>query len=217
MKEFKLIYLSWRPGSGHGRHLVGVLKRTAAGASFKYLPKNLAAAQEKGFTSYVEFPDLEAEYTENVVETFGSRLMKQERVDVAGFLRFWEVNESDREDKFYMLGRTQGLLPTDNFEFLANYHSKKGLVFITDLAGLSKHNVPAGSIKSGDQLSWKFDFNNEVDKKAIKVFKDDLFVGYVKRVHCNVFHEGNASKLKLVVKGVEQNGTIKRVFVRVSF
>ena len=80
MREFRRIYLSWRQGSGHRRHIVGVLKRSATtGGGFSYFKDQVKISQTAGFIPYAEFPEIEKMYIENVIESFGARLIKQER------------------------------------------------------------------------------------------------------------------------------------------
>jgi hypothetical protein len=216
MKEIGHIYLSWREGLGKRRHIVGVLKRNATlGVRFSYIKDGVEAAKKDGFSPYTEFPDFDKEYTENVLEVFGQRIMKSERSDISDFYDFWEIDTKYKDDKFYLLAHTQGLNPTDNFEFLADYNPSKGLRFLTDLASLSTLKLPADIIRPGDILTYKLEPYNEFDNKAVKVFKGDVEVGYIKKIHSRVFYKQKSSILKLHVKAVEQNGVIKRVFVKV--
>ena len=216
MKEIGYIYLSWREGIGKRRHIVGVLKRNATlGVRFSYIKNRIEAAEKDGFSPYTEFPDFDKEYTENVVEIFGQRIMKSERSDISDFYDFWEIDTKHKDNKFYLLAHTQGLNPTDNFEFLADYNPNKNLRFLTDLANLSKLRLSTDSVKPGDILTYKLESNNEFDDKAVKVFKDDKEVGYIKKIHSRVFHKQKGTLLKIVVKAVEQNGIIKRIFVKV--
>jgi hypothetical protein len=216
MKELGHIYLSWREGLGKRRHIVGVLKRNAtSGVRFTYIEEGVRKASNDGFSPYTEFPDLDREYKDNVLDVFGQRIMKSERSDIADFYDFWEIDRKFVDDKFYLLAHTQGLNPTDNFEFLADYNPIKGLRFLTDLASLSGLKLPAGSIKTGDLLTYKLESENQFDNKAVKVFKDEMVVGYIKKIHSRVFHKQKGKFLKLEVKDVEQNGVIKRVFVKV--
>ncbi len=216
MKEIGHIYLSWREGLGKRRHIVGVLKRNATlGVRFSYIKDGVEAAKKDGFSPYTEFPDFDKEYTENVLEVFGQRIMKSERSDISDFYDFWEIDTKYKDDKFYLLAHTQGLNPTDNFEFLADYNPSKGLRFLTDLASLSTLKLPADIIRPGDILTYKLEPYNEFDNKAVKVFKGDVEVGYIKKIHSRVFYKQKNSILKLHVKAVEQNGVIKRVFVKV--
>lgn len=216
MKEIGRIYLSWREGLGKRRHIVGVLKRnTAEGVRFSYIQKGVKRAEEDGFSAYTEFPDVNKEYTENVLDVFGQRIMKSERSDISDFYDFWEIDSKHKEDKYYLLAHTQGLNPADNFEFLADYNPNKQLRFLTDLAGLSVNKLKADTVKRDDILTYSLESNNEFDDKAVKVFKGDIEIGYIKKIHSRVFHKKNGERLKLVVKAVEQNGVIKRVFVKV--
>jgi hypothetical protein len=216
MKEIGHIYLSWREGLGKKRHIVGVLKRNSTlGIRFSYIKKGVEDAIKDGFSPYTEFPDFDKEYAENALEIFGQRIMKSERSDISDFYDFWEINTKFKDDKFYLLAHTQGLNPTDNFEFLADYNPKKDLRFLTDLACLSKLKLSADSVKSGDILTYKLESDNEFDGKAVKVFKGEYEVGYIKKIHSRVFYKQKGSIVKLVVKAVEQNGVIKRIFVKV--
>ncbi len=216
MKEIGHIYLSWREGLGKRRHIVGVLKRNATlGIHFSYIKKGIEEAKKNGFSPYTEFPDFDKKYTENVLEVFGQRIMKSERSDISDFYDFWEIDIKYKNDKLYLLAHTQGLNPTDNFEFLADYNPNKSLRFLTDLASLSTLKLPTDSIKSGDVLTYKLEPNNKFDNKAVKVFKGDKEVGYIKKIHSRVFYKQKSGFLKLVVKAVEQNGVIKRIFVKV--
>jgi hypothetical protein len=216
MKELGHIYLSWREGLGKRRHIVGVLKRNATlGVRFSYIKKGVDSAEKDGFSPYTEFPDFNKEYTENVLEVFGQRIMKSERSDISDFYDFWEIDTKYKLDKFYLLAHTQGLNPSDNFEFLADYNPNKNLRFLTDLAGLSALKLKANSVTPGDVLSYKLESDNEFDDKAVKVFKGNKEVGYIKKIHSRVFYKQKGSLLKLVVKAVEQNGVIKRIFVKV--
>jgi hypothetical protein len=218
MKEFRDIYLSWRQGSGHRRHIVGVIKRNATkGIRFYYFKDRVEKAKEVGFIPYAEFPEIDKEYTENVIESFGTRLIKQERADISDFYTFWEVNEKYKEDKFYLLGHTQGFLPTDNFEFLADFYPVNDLKFLTDLAGVSHLKLPVDSVLVGDKLQFECEYQNEVDPQAIKISKNGLQIGYIKKIHANVFHKNHGKDLNVTVKAVDKNGFIKRIFVKVSF
>jgi len=217
VKELGHIYLSWRKGQGGRRHIVGVLKRSATkGVRFAYLKDRVEDAKKEGFAPYPEFPDLSKEYTENVVEAFGQRIIKSERSDIKDFLDFWEIDAKYKDDKFYLLAHTQGLSPTDNFEFLVDYNPTRSLRFLTDLASLSVLNLPAGTVVSGDVLTYQLEKDNQYDPYAVRVFKGDTPVGYIKKIHNRVFHKNGSGAFKLIVKAIEQNGTIKRIFLKVA-
>src|SRR4051812_6501932 len=117
MNEFDKIYLSWRKGQGERRYIVGILEKIPDNKYvFSYDKNGVEKAIKDGFTPYTEFPKIEASYNGNVLDIFGQRLIRQERPDIQKFYDFWEIDSQYKDNKFYLLGHTQGLLPTDNFE-----------------------------------------------------------------------------------------------------
>ncbi|HCN83724.1 MAG TPA: hypothetical protein DIT07_08890 [Sphingobacteriaceae bacterium] len=214
--SFGYIYLSWRKGNGYSRHIVGVIKINSSGNSkFAYISHAVKEARSDGFTPYTEFPDLDKEYTENVLEIFSQRLIKSERGDISTFLDFWEIPHKYADDKLYLLAHTQGWLPTDNFEFLADFNPTKKACFVTDLAGLTRLSIPSDRIAINDILTFKTIPMKE-DKYAVQVYKDDLFLGYIKKIHNRIFYKKTSHKLKIKVKAIEKNGILKRVFLKIS-
>jgi hypothetical protein len=216
MKAIGNIHLIWRPGKGSRRISVGTIKKsTLEGIRFQYNQEGVEQAKKLGFVHYEGFPDTDKVYTENVIEIFGQRLMRSERPDLKDFYDFWNVDLSKKEDKFYMLAFTQGLLPTDNFEFLADFNAVNNLSFVTEITNLSEAQILSDKVSTGDVLRYELEPNNLYDKKAVKVFKEALYLGHIKLVHCKVFHKTN-KQFNLIVQGVEKNGVLKRVFVKAS-
>jgi len=211
------IYLAWRKGKGSRRIVVGVIKNNATeGTRFNYISEGVTEATKYGFTPYEGFPNIDKTYTENVVSIFGQRIMRSERNDIDDFYDFWKIDKDYKDDLYYMLAYTQGLLPTDNYEFLADFSPKKGLSFISEISGLSTLKLKSDAIKEGDILTYKQEPTNQYDRDAVKLYHGDLFVGYVKRVHNKVF-----SKIlhipQIVVHRVEKNGKINRVFIHIKY
>ncbi|MDI1233106.1 MAG: HIRAN domain-containing protein [bacterium] len=218
MQEFDKIYVVWRKGAGERRTAVGELIKTPEGKHiFKYYSDAIKLQKEEGFTPYTEFQDLSKEYNGNVAEIFGQRLTKSDRPDITSFYKFWEVDSDKANDKFYLLGKTQGLVPTDNFEFLAEYKLIPNLHFLTEIAGLSKMQVPKGTLQIGDLLRYELEPTNQRDSSAVKVFKGNQHLGYIKKYHNKVFHEANKDDLKISVSAIDQNGVLKRVFIKVTY
>lgn len=222
MKQIANIYVAWRRGPGHRRYLIGKIRHSVTdGITFSYLAEGVNDAQKEGFTPFTEFPNIDRgqdnPYKSDVIKIFGQRLLKSERLDAAEFYEFWDISPGTKHTRYYLLAKTQGLLPTDNFEFLADYNPVKGLSFITDLAGLSHLQLSNDSISVGDELDWEFEEDNPIDQRAIKVYKKQLHIGYIKKVHSEVFHKKSKYRLKIKVKALEKNGKINKVFVLVSF
>lgn len=218
MRTIGNIYLTWRKGRGSSRKCVGVIKSNANnGVTFSYIREGVLEVEKEGFTPYVDFPDVTKVYSDNVLDIFGQRLIKIERPDSQKYLDFWSINNEYKENKYYLLAHTQGLLATDNFEFLADYNPVKGLCFISEICGLSYTDPSIDIISEGEELKWKYNKSNKFDSKAVEVYKGDFYLGNVKLVHCNVFHKPGGNKLKIKVKSIEKNGHINRVFINISF
>ena len=212
------IHLSWRKGKGSRRKIVGVLKRTATnGITFHYLKDGCEDAKKEGFSEYPGFPlSYTKIYREDDLDIFSLRLISNDRKDNLKLLKFWEAEGVT--DKFDLLALTQGLLPTDNFEFLGLFNPAKGFKFVTDLAGLSHIELERGSIAIGDKLTYEFEYSEKAySKKAVKVFKNDIHVGYIKNIHNNIFLKLALNSFLLTVKDIEQNGIIKNIFVLVHY
>lgn len=219
MKRYiKQIYLIWRRGRNDSRIKVGVItKNQTEGVKFKYISSGVKDAIEKGFNMYPDFPNPDIEYKNNVLETFAQRLTNTERGDIQKYYDYWEILPSLRNNKFYVLAQTQGLLSTDNFEFLAEYYPVKGLRFTSEICGLTKRQLPSGTLTIGESLIWKLEKNNIYDKYAVHLYKKDgQEVGYVKAIHSKVFHDSKYKRFEVKVKSLEQNGHINRAFITVS-
>lgn len=216
MKAIGNIQLIWRSGKGSRRISIGTIKKNETdGVRFQYNASGVEQAKKLGFEHYEGFPDTKKVYFENVLQTFGQRLIKSERTDSKEFYDFWNIDISKSKHKFYMLAFTQGLLPTDNFEFLADFNPVKNLSFVTEITNLTEAQILSDKVSIGDVLKYVLEPENEYDRNAVKVFKNDLFLGRIKLIHCNVFHK-TKKIFKLEVQGVEKNGVLKRVFVKAS-
>lgn len=217
MKAIGKIYLAWRKGRGSRRNIVGVIHKNATeGVRFEYLKAGVLRAMEDGFTPYIDFPEIEKIYTENVLEIFGQRLIKTERTDSQRYLDFWDIDPKYKEDKYYLLAYTQGMLSNDNFEFLAEFLPVKNLKFVSEICSLSHQNLQSGILSVGDKLTYELDFTNQNDRFAVKVKKGNQLIGYVKMVHSRVFHK-TKYPLQIKVKSIDHNGTINRVFIEISY
>lgn len=216
MSKIGNIFVVWRKGPGSRRIPVGVIKRNISeGTRFEYIKENLEEAKQVGFIPYTGFPDTTKKYTENVIEIFAQRLSKSERNDLSEFYDFWRVDRNRKTDSYYMLSQTQGFLPIDNFEFLTDFNPVKGLNFITEIAGLSKTKVSSNKLSVENKLSYELEPNNEFDNFAVKVYKRDLFIGYVKLIHSKIFYK-TKSKVNIRVHHIEKNGVLKRVFIEIK-
>ena len=214
--EIKRLYLIWRKGRGSSRIKVGEIKMKSSGFTFSYIKDGVSKAISDGFSMYPDFPDPNKEYKENVLDIFSSRLTNPERSDTQKYYDFWGIDKDMAKDKFYLLAHTQGILPTDNFEFVAEYHPVKGLSFVSEICGLTNRKLKSDTLSIGDSLDWKLEPDNKFDKNAVHLYKDGIDIGYVKSIHCNVFHSSKRKDFSVKVKSIEKNGFIKRAFISIQ-
>ena len=163
-----------------------------AGSYFQYDRPEVEKAKQEGFAPYTEFPVVEQVYNGNVLDIFAQRLIKSERPDIQNFYSFWEIEPQFKDDKFYLLGHTQGLRYLQStFEFLADYNPVAGLHFLTEIAGLSAYQLPIETLLRRRRfLRFEIDKDeiNMIKKPGVKIFKaGEKEVGYVKKIHCRVF------------------------------
>ena len=212
--KIREIIVTWRKGRGSRRIPIGIVRKNETeGMSFRYIPEGVEQAKTDGFVCYPDFTDTSRVYNQNVQQVLAHRLNSPERPDIDKYYEFWEIPENSRNDVFRMLAYTQGQLPTDNFEFLALYYSVSGVHFVSEITGFSENPLETGSIYEGCMLDWKLERNNEFDKKAVVLYYDGEKVGYVKKLHNDVFHLRNSKSLKVKVKKLEQNGHVKKAYI----
>ncbi len=213
-KFFGNIFLCWRPKVGERRIKVGVLHQSSNGLTFRYTEEAKKAAEQSGFTPYAGFPNLNETYTQNVLEIFSQRLTRSERPDIDKYYAFWRIAPEYRNDKLYLLAKTQGLLASDMFEFLADYNPVQGLDFVSEVSSLSHSKLHSDFLSNGDVLEYKKEPENEQDKYAIALYKGNQKIGYVKKVHNMVFHKTNRP-IRVEVISTETNGHLNRAYIRI--
>lgn len=171
-----------------------------------------------GFEPYADFPDLEKTYNCNVLDVFALRLLKSERPDIQRYYDFWEIDDEHKEDKFFLLAQTQGIVATDNFEFLADYFPVKGLSFVSEICDFNT-DTPAKGLRIGDELQWELDsFTKDADYPIVTVRKGNRMIGNIKVIHNRVFSKNRGShRISVRVKSIEATNTRTRIFVKIGF
>lgn len=205
----------WRAGHGNRRIVIGEFSRNASdGISFQYDQNNVEKAEAFGFSRYPDFPDLEKVYTKGVLEVISHRLIQIQNPQNNRHLNFWEADKPEY-DTFDRVAFTQGLLPTDNFEFLGVYNPSPGFSFISDLSGVSFQELDPSILHEGDRVRYEFETNNDFDSRAVIVkSQNGLKLGYVKTVHNQFIHR--AKSIRMTVKSITKNGIIKKIYVKIS-
>jgi predicted thioredoxin/glutaredoxin len=70
-------------------------------------------------------------------------------------------------------------------------------------------------LNENDELQWLYDKDNEYDKRAVKILKNNTLLGYVKIIHSCAFYKKGGENLKIKVKSIDKNGKLNRVFIKV--
>ena len=207
------IIVIWREGKGKDRIPIAIVKNDGNNTVFKYIEDGVDCARRNGFVCFPDFPVINKVYDKNVLNALSQRVNNRERSDIEEYYNFWEIPSDARKDTFLMVAYTQGILPTDNFEFLAEYSSVEGVRFVSEITGLTKNKLDNNCISEGDELEWRCEPENESDNMAVALYKENRKLGYVKRIHNQVFHLRDCDKLKVKVKKIEHNGHISRVLI----
>lgn len=209
------INLVWRAGTGNRRTVIGEFFRSASeGVSFRYDQENVKKAEASGFSRYPDFPDLNKTYSKGVLEVISQRLIQVQNPQNNRHLSFWEADKEEY-DVFDRVAFTQGLLATDNFEFLGVYNPSPGFSFISDLSGVSFQELDPSMVEEGDRVLFAFEPTNDFDSRAVVVKTlSGLKLGYIKTVHNLFIHR--AKSVRLTVKSISKNGTVKKIYLRIS-
>ena len=199
--KFDKIYLCWRPQRGTSRIIIAEITKSTEGVCFSYIKDGIKKASKDNFLGYPGLP-LERNFYDDIMPILSRRIINTARTDINSLLDFWEIDIEDKDDKFYLLGMTQGLMSNDNFEFLADYKYSADLKFVTDLAGIAFCDIDSQGLNIGDFLDYELDPSNPHDCLAVKVYKQGHKVGYIKAVHSRVFHEYVDKKIKIQIKDI---------------
>ena len=219
---FNKIYLMWRLGIGSRRIIIGELSDFKNGnLKFSYIEDGVNEAIEISDKNFKGYPGLDLSKPsfdpELIKSLFFSRLVSTKRQDAKELLSFWLVEGNRISDQLYILAKTQGLLPTDNFEFVANYYSNQRCPFVTDIAGLSASDFDLATLEEGNYLSFELEQGNEYDKNAVAVYYKENKIGYIKQGHNIAFKRKDKSKVTIRVHKIIITPKIKKLYVRIDF
>lgn len=215
--NIKTIYVAWRAGKGNRRIIVGKIKSNASRTLFEYIKSGVEEAREFGFVCFPDFPEIDRQYDKNVLRVLSQRFNNPERTDINDYYKFWEIPLKMAKHPIRVLALTGGSLPTDNFEFLADFYGSKDILIITELTGLSHNLLPNDLLEEGDELEWVTEPNNQYDRYAVAVYKNNIRIGYIKKIHNRLFYTKGAPKIRIQVRHIERNGHINKVYLLVMY
>lgn len=217
--HIRKIYLSWRPGSGDRRFIVGLFQRNMVeGITFRYLEPERSLANKMGFCNFPGLSDLNKTYTEQdgIDSIVKNRIINLNRPDSKKLLSFWEAI-NPKYDSFDILGLTQGWTPTDNFEFLGVFFPEKGFSFVTDLASVKKRNLDATDVEDSKYFRYEREPDNPYDSDAVKIYNSSgVLLGYIKKIHNKFFYQLRDLRPDITLKVIENNNIVKKIFLKIS-
>ncbi|WP_445725499.1 HIRAN domain-containing protein [Flavobacterium sp.] len=83
------------------------------------------------------------------------------------------------------------------------------------MAALSHLKLATDCVNIGDKLRFELEPENKVDKSAVKIFKNSVCIGYVKRGHNLFFHKVKNEEIDIRVTNLEKNGKMKQIYFSV--
>ncbi len=215
----KTINLTWQPSLHNTRYVVGMLTRELGRYSFAYVPgKDLNDAQKLGFKGYPAFPHFDQTYTQNVIESFGSRIPPRSRSDFKTILKMWEIDDENISD-FDFLAITGGQLATDLFLFVDPHNEKMPTTFLARVAGFVHHiDVPvAKQMAVGESLSFIPEDGNKYDPFAVHVAHSGRQIGYLNKIHARRVRQAltEGAHISGQLSHLDVNGVVNLVLARI--
>ena len=173
------LYLIWKDPQSRLRYKVGILKKSDK-FEFRYTD-NVKECIDKGFDLLVSFPDVNKKYvSDKLFPEFLSRIPGPTRVDIDEILKKYNLKDYDA---FELLKRSGAKTSLDMLEFIDPILNLRGKNITREfyIAGTryycSEDNED--KINIGDKVVLLQEPNNKIDKYAIKMEINDIFVGYV--------------------------------------
>ncbi|MFC1521902.1 HIRAN domain-containing protein [Elusimicrobiota bacterium] len=214
-------YLTWRNEPHATHYVVGELARLGNSRyCFKYSAgSDLDEARKRGFKGHPAFKlNLKQKYTKNALEVFAARLPGRNRGDFKDFLGYWEIDNPDI-DEFALIAITGARLATDSFEFIAPYGDLENCTFLSELAGVVyAGDLKGGSFGEGASVKFQREPTNPKDIHAVQVYCDDIFLGYIKKVHACAVSKAIDNDIPVAAKihRLVQNGVIRSILLSIS-
>lgn len=199
------LYLIWKNPQTRLRHIVGTLKKSDK-YEFQY-SKDIKQCQKEGFDLLVSFPDINKKYVSNkMFPEFLSRIPGPTRVDIDEILKKYKL---DLYDDFELLKKSGAKTSLDTLEFIDPILNLRGKNITREfyIAGTRYYckRDNEEKINKGDNVILKVETDNKIDKNAIKMEINNIFVGYVPKYYSEIINKyltkkGNNYICKLIEK-----------------
>lgn len=174
------LYLIWKNPQTRLRHIVGTLKRNDK-YEFQYSNDAQNCQEKNGFNLLVSFPDINKKYvSDKMFPEFLSRIPGPTRIDIDEILEKYGLTSYD---DFELLKKSGAKTSLDTLEFIDPILNLKSKNITREfyIAGTRHYCTKDNEekIQKGDNVVLIPENTNEVDKNAIKMEINNIFVGYV--------------------------------------
>ncbi len=201
IEPMKLL-MTWRQSLDNldrTRYVVAELNRADGNVSLKYLVNSddFQKAKQLGFEGYPAFQDTNKIHDVGVLDALMRRLPPRTRGDFQEYLEGFRIKPNAKFSDFALLGYTAAKLPSDRFAIINPFDRVNGQIeFLLEAAGYRFMNTPGAEINIDDLARFQEEsqiINGKLEN-TIKIFVNDLHIGYVTRALLPTFHEWIANK-----------------------
>lgn len=180
------LYLIWKNPQTRSRHRVGILKKSDK-YEFQY-SKEIKKCQKEGFDLLVSFPDINKKYVSDMLfPEFLTRIPGPTRIDIDEILKKYKLK---KYDAFELLKNSGAKTSLDTLEFIDPILNLKGKNITREfyIAGTRYYcdRKNEEKININDKIILEPEVDNKVDKNAIKMKINDIFVGYVPNYYSEI-------------------------------
>lgn len=215
------LLLSWQAlkSKDRSRFVVGELVREGKKVTLRYFTESpdFEHARLDGFTGYPAFQikDGVDSFDNQVLEAFTRRLPPRSRGDFYRYLELRGLNPDQEISDFALLGYAGARLPDDGFEVVHPFDNVNGpFEVIVEIAGFRHESkVDPEDLKTGDEVSFKLEPNNQFDSKAIRIEQNGKKLGYVDRGRLDLFHRHLRSGHSISGEITRKNGSPERPLI----
>ena len=216
------LYILWRsPNEREGFFAVAQIERNNDNSiQLSYLKntQDFIDAQERGFTGYPAFPDINKTYTENILNIFMRRLPPRKREDFKFYLNQIGLDSNIEIPDFALLAYSRAQLATDDFRLIFSFEGiKVPCEVIAEVVGVRHYKNNFSSIALNNKVTFEPEPDCQYDPNAIQVLYNGKIIGYISKVQAPSF--GEILKTNKVSGTIQKlNGTAERprIFIKIS-
>ena len=199
--EPERLVLEWRPPENvpeRTRWAVGELRRTLAGAEFRYLAgselekanreRSIEKLRAAGFLGYPAFlwdtPNAETVYREGALEAFVRRLPSPKRSDFAQYLEHFHLQPRPNLSGFALLAATGASLPNDGFSLVDPLDGEVRLQDVVLEVNGFRHYASrlTRQLVPGSKVELIREPTSEYDPWAVRIEINKELSGYISRL-----------------------------------